>query len=170
MPTMKLVNLNSVKAAFSARHTSLASQKRSIPPKAFWNMSTQTYGGHRLHQKAWEAVSTSSASSTTTPRKSGSSSLFDELCSRSGIKRHRTCTFDTDIVKGPSSSGTSINVDETSPSGGATFARDRSRRENVRPPSRYEDSDFVAYALAVAGILLISQKTQRLLDVSGYTD
>ena len=30
------------------------------------------------------------------------------------------------------------------------LARDRVRRQNVRPPSRYEDANLVAYALAVA--------------------
>lgn len=30
------------------------------------------------------------------------------------------------------------------------LASDRTRRENVRPPFRYEDSDFVGYALMIA--------------------
>ncbi|CAA7023985.1 unnamed protein product [Microthlaspi erraticum] len=30
------------------------------------------------------------------------------------------------------------------------LARDRERRQNVRPPSRYEDADFVGYALSAA--------------------
>ena len=37
------------------------------------------------------------------------------------------------------------------------LARDRARRQNVRPPSRYEDGNFVAYALNVINDLEVEE-------------
>ena len=37
------------------------------------------------------------------------------------------------------------------------LARDRERRQNVRPPSRYEDGNFVAYALNVIDDLEVQE-------------
>uniref|UniRef100_A0A1J3E1S2 Uncharacterized protein n=1 Tax=Noccaea caerulescens TaxID=107243 RepID=A0A1J3E1S2_NOCCA len=115
-------------------------------PTGFQNISGDVTGSEASSDTEGNDISSSDVGSSqggATPQGGSSTSQVDSSGSTSDESDDEGLTFneagedETEIIS---------QIDDY------LLARDRDRRQNIRPPSRYEDADFVGYALSAAGI------------------